>query len=124
MDAGVEIGVVADREGHVQVDLVGRDQRGMHHVLAVLVGQQLEDADPQRIGGCVALCKQGVERLALGKRGRFARLAVEQQGYAGDVEDMVADRHADAPSAPALREHPQGQVLYRELGMVVGAVHP
>ena len=131
VDAGEEVGVVADGRGQVHRAVrramqQARRQRCNAGMVRTVGVEQVRYALPQRKARAGAQCKQWVQcRPRSGFRG-IARGAGEQSGLQRrrDVEDGVADRHAAARLAARRAEDAERQVLDGELAVAVGGFHP
>ena len=110
VDAGVEVGVVAD--------LQGRQMKGAG-------GAVVQEVGGEPFGG-VAAGQQGGDGGAKGAVGAAFPFGKEAEAATGvDVEDAVADGDTAAPGFLfADREHAEGEVLDGEVGVAVGALDP
>ncbi len=125
MDAGVKVGVVADRGG--QMERAGRRVVQQRRDLAaeLAVGEQLGHAAPQRQPRDRAETEQRIERRAGSSFGCDLRGPFEQPacGERAQIEDEVADGDS-AASLRARRENAERQILDREIGMAGRALDP
>ena len=126
VDAGKEIGVVADRGRKHEAASGGvvQEPRALAldagAVLAVGV-EHVAHALPQCHARLAAEREQRIERRAGRGLRRLLGGAVEQAEFErrGEVEDVVPDRNAAAGGAARRCEHAERQVLDREVGMRV-----
>ena len=105
MDAGVEVGVVADRHRDEELGLLHRQEMPRQVLLVALDGEELRDSFPQ---------------LSPGARpggGEPVQIRAGVDAERGEIEDLVADGHA--ASRVFLRalaaEDAERQVLDREV---------
>ena len=136
VDAGEEIGEVADRRRQVQPAIAGAMKEPVGERLGLgppgaVGGKQREDLLAQRAARRGAQRHQRVEAARRRPPRPRSRPAREQPGVVrrAQVENLVADR--DAAARPRIRhgatgraEHPEGQVLQRKLGVPVGRGDP
>ena len=119
MDAGIEIGVVADPRRQVQRAVDGVAQRAVDAAVGVGV-QQCEQRPAQRAAWDRPQRQQRVKRRADRGFGGAQRVALEQVERGAEIDDLVADRDPAAWRA-AVGENAERQVLQRKLGMPIGA---
>jgi hypothetical protein len=126
VDAGKEVGVVADRGRQAQSAVLGSMKnpgalRLDPATVAALGVENLAEALPQRHARFAAEREQRVERRSRRRLRRLGGSAVEQAELerGREIEDLVADCDAAAGRASRRREHAERQVLDREVGVVV-----
>src|SRR5262245_56118565 len=131
MNAGEEVGVVADRGRKLETAIVGavneaRSQRFDLGALAAIGIENVAEAAAERDACLVAEREQRVERRAGSGLGGACRLPIEQAELErrGEIEDVVPDRDAAAGSAARRAEHAERQVLDREVGVLMGRGDP
>ena len=120
LERGVEVDVVADGHGQVELDVVQRQQVRLDEVALGLVGEQAGQPAAQALAHRAPLGHQRVERRLL-----EGLVGVEHLGGrdGGEVEHQVADPHPDPRVLAGQREHAVGQVVDVEEG-AGGALHP
>ncbi len=131
VDARKEVGVVADRGRHLQTAVRGRmkEARPQRFAARALLAVGIEDvahALPERHARFTSEREQWIERGAGRRFGGLGSGAVEQAMLQrrDDVEDLVSDGDAAARGAAGRREHPEWQVLDREVSVLVGRGDP
>ncbi len=126
VDAGKEVGVVADRGRTLEAAIGGAVEepgaQTLDPVAVLTVGiENLREAMAQRHAGLASEREQRVQRRAgsglRGLRGKAGEEAELQRRR--EIEDVVADGDAAARRAARRREHAERQVLDREVGMLV-----
>ncbi len=131
IDAGEEVGVVADRCRHFQAAVGGAVQQpgpgGFSAGAVRAIGiEQLADTAAQGHARFGTEREQRIERgTGRGLRGG-GRCAGEQAEFdrGGEIENLVADRDAAARRAALRAEYAKRQVLDREVGMLVRRSDP
>ncbi len=131
MDAGEEIGVVADARRQVHRAIGGAEQQpladGLEPRAVGTAGvQQLRDRLPQRAPRPGAEREQRIERIAARGLGGEPGVALEQARLGGgsEVENLVPDRDAAARALARRAEHAERQVLDREIRVRIGRGDP
>src|SRR5262247_2557372 len=131
MDAGEEVGVVADRGRKLEAAIVGavneaRPQRFDLGALASIGIENVAEAVAERGAGLAAEREQRVERRAASGLGGARRHPIEQAELERrrEIEDVVPDRDAAAGSAAWRGEHAERQVLDRKVGVLMGRGDP
>ena len=130
MNAGVEVGVVADAARHAHLGLRLRDEaRSQRRGLFAAVAQRLRQGRTNRASIGMAARHERVEVALRQRHERIARRITPGAARAGptQVEHLVADGHADAPSlvAAGAAKAPIGKVLQREVARrIVGRGDP
>jgi hypothetical protein len=131
VDAGEEVGVVADGGRKLEAAILGavKDARLQRFDLGALAAISVENvAEPatERGARLAAEREQRVERRAASGLGGSRGEPVEQAEFErrGEIEDVVPDRNAAAGSAARRDEHAEGQVLDRKVGVLIGRGDP
>ncbi len=122
MDADIEVGVVADHHRQMQGAVSRRVQHRRDVVFVARVTEQGRQALAQ---GDPLARRQPQQRVQGRLRRRLDHGGGQVAPDAGQVEDLLADGHAD-PSLDLTRsrEHPQRQVLDGKIIVAVGRGHP
>ena len=121
MNADVEIGVIADPAGQVQLRTRLRNEMRLDVVALGGVAEQSGQPSPQ----CPSVpyivrepvVQHRLPQCALPRR-------IEQRRGVVQIEDRVTDRDPDARLLRVGREDAKRQILDREIAMAVGAVDP
>src|SRR5215472_10050165 len=112
MDAGEEVGVVADRGRKLEAAIVGamndaRPQRFDLGALAAIGIENVAETAAERDASLAAEREQRIERRATSGLGGARRYPIEQAEFErrGEIEDIVPDRDAAAGDAARRGEH-------------------
>ena len=117
---GIEVDVVADREGESHGDRVDGRQGRLHEVALGLVGQQPGDPGARRVPHRRPRRHEGVER---GLVEELVGVHHVGGGHDAQVEHLVADADRDPRVLPGAGEDAEGQVVDVEPG-AGSAGHP
>jgi hypothetical protein len=131
VNAGKEVGVVADRRGQLEAACIGavnepRAQRLVTGAVRPIGIEYLAKPTPQRKPCVAAKREYRIQRRAgRGPRGVRSK-TVEQSEFErrGEIEDVVPDGDAAAGRAIGWREHAERQVLDRKVGVMVRRGNP
>ena len=128
VDAGIEIGVIADLAGQRHLHRLLRQQAGGPCSLLLAAGlQSFRQGHSQPLPRRLAHCHEAVH-IACGQRFECA-LQARRPAWAGggqlQVEQLVADRHSGAQSPVGPAKASERQVLDREIGLrLIGRIDP
>ena len=131
VNAGKEIGVVADRRGQLEAARIGavneaRAQRLVTAAVRSIGIEYLAKPTPQRKPRVAPKRKYRIQlRAGRGPRGVGSE-TVEQSEFErrGEIKDVVPDGDAATGRAAGWREHAEREVLDREVGMMVRRGNP